>query len=321
MKKRLSMVVSLALAACLALMLGGCSEGYEPQLGEPAVSAEALADPGVLTVGVDASSYPFAGESKGRIVGYNVDVAAAVADELGLRLELVDTGMNGIAALGQGVDLLMGVDSSEVSGEACWLSPAYAPAAVAVFAADPEAPAPQADGQTVIGAQSSSLASWAVVQYYGAEALKSSIDLKEIFQGVKDGADAYAAADAVVGSYLANRLGMDTRIAGLLKEPGGYCMGVSGSNFELQEAVANALAAIQANGVMGVIDTRWLGGTIDVSAAELVPPVQAELDRQRQAEEEARAAEEVQAEEAPEDAGQYDEGAFLEVGANAVTEG
>ena len=93
MKRASVLVATLVVALSMAVALVGCSSGtYTPQTKDQAVSNSALKSSGTLRVGVNASNAPYAAESSGSIVGIDVDIAAAIADEMGLKLELVDVG-------------------------------------------------------------------------------------------------------------------------------------------------------------------------------------------------------------------------------------
>ena len=97
-------IFAVLLAAALTLtLLAGCSGAGAPETS-PSTTAPAgtasgsqpqldlIAD-GVLTVGVEAAYPPFEyyAEDGTTIIGFDADVAAAVADELGLKLQFVDT--------------------------------------------------------------------------------------------------------------------------------------------------------------------------------------------------------------------------------------
>ena len=113
MKKRVVAAIVSAMAACLMFALCGCTEAYNPDasMKEQTVDASATKNAGTMIVGVDASSYPFAGQSNGKMSGLEVDVAAALAQEMGLKVEFVDVGMDGLEALTDGeVDMVMGVE-------------------------------------------------------------------------------------------------------------------------------------------------------------------------------------------------------------------
>lgn len=107
MKKLFAMLLTLAMVTGLLAGCAGTPAATEPSTAAPAVSTEpASSEPkadgeekldlisdGVLTVGVEAAYPPFEyyAEDGTTIIGFDADVAAAVAQELGLELQFVDT--------------------------------------------------------------------------------------------------------------------------------------------------------------------------------------------------------------------------------------
>ncbi|MFR9169932.1 MAG: substrate-binding periplasmic protein [Gordonibacter urolithinfaciens] len=270
--KRMKALVCCAAAACLAMVLAGCSsqQSYTPPEKSATVSSPAIGKSGTLRVGVNAGSPPLAGSpsSSSKIVGIDVDVAAALADQLGLKLEIVDVGTDPEAALKEGkVDVAMGIGSEiEVS---FWRSPAYLPKGVALFSTSANATVPTKASSPKIAAQVSSTSSWQVTNEFGQDALVSENDLKSAFAALADGSAQYVAADAVIGMYAAHSGGYDAQIVALMQQPGGYCVGVLEANTELQAAVKDALAALTDGGIVSVIEKKWLGTDVDASSLPL----------------------------------------------------
>ena len=270
--KRMKALVCCAAAACLAMVLAGCSsqQSYTPPEKSATVSSPTIGKSGTLRVGVNAGSPPLAGSpsSSSKIVGIDVDVAAALADQLGLKLEIVDVGTDPEAALKEGkVDVAMGIGSeSDVS---FWRSPAYLPKGVALFSTSANATVPTKASSPKIAAQVSSTSSWQVTNEFGQDALVSENDLKSAFAALADGSAQYVAADAVIGMYAAHSGDYDAQIVALMQQPGGYCVGVLEANTELQAAVKDALAALTDGGIVSVIEKKWLGTDIDASSLPL----------------------------------------------------
>ena len=270
--KRMKALVCCAAAACLAMVLAGCSsqQSYTPPEKSATVSSPTIGKSGTLRVGVNAGSPPLAGSpsSSSKIVGIDVDVAAALADQLGLKLEIVDVGTDPEAALKEGkVDVAMGIGSeSDVS---FWRSPAYLPKGVALFSTSANATVPTKASSPKIAAQVSSTSSWQVTNEFGQDALVSENDLKSAFAALADGSAQYVAADAVIGMYAAHSSGYDAQIVALMQQPGGYCVGMLEANTELQAAVKDALAALTDGGIVSVIEKKWLGMDIDASSLPL----------------------------------------------------
>ena len=120
--KRFKTLVSCGLVAvCMAAavsLLSGCAsqETYTPPEKEATLSTPTIGKDGVLRVGVNTQNQPLAGQStsSSNIVGIDADIAAALADNFGLKVELVDVGTDFETALNEGtVDIVMGVDSTD----------------------------------------------------------------------------------------------------------------------------------------------------------------------------------------------------------------
>ncbi|WP_294419275.1 ABC transporter substrate-binding protein [uncultured Senegalimassilia sp.] len=265
-----------AAAVCCAAMLllaTGCQqqqESYTPPEATPTVSKPVIAQEGVLRVGVNANNAPLAGQpsSSTKIVGIDVDMAAALADQLGLKLEVVDVSTDAAGALTSGkVDVVMGVNKSD--SPSFWTSDTYLPTAVALFAQSSNSTVPANSASTKIAAQVSSNSAWAVTNEFDNSTITTTEDLKSAFSALESGKVQYVAADAVVGSYVSNNAGMDVHMVALMQQASGYCVGVLDGNTQLKQAVSNALSAMNSNGVSSVIQKKWLGTTMDLSNIKL----------------------------------------------------
>lgn len=265
-----------AAAVCCAAMLllaTGCQqqqESYTPPEATPAVSKPVIGQEGVLRVGVNANNAPLAGQpsSSTKIVGIDVDMAAALADQLGLKLEVVDVSTDAAGALTSGkVDVVMGVNKSD--SPSFWTSETYLPTAVALFAQSSNSTVPANSASTKIAAQVSSNSAWAVTNEFDSSTITTTEDLKSAFSALESGKVQYVAADAVVGSYVSNNAGMDVHMVALMQQASGYCVGVLDGNTQLKQAVSNALSAMNSNGVSSIIQKKWLGTTMDLSGIKL----------------------------------------------------
>lgn len=274
--RRMKVALAMAMSALLTLGafgLSGCSktDNEIPQLKSAVVSSPTIIEDGVLHVGVNTNNSPLAGSSSGRIIGVDVDIAAALADELGLKVEVVDVGSDGAAAIQSGeVDVVLGVESGS-SESGCWLSTQYLQTGVVLFQnAGSDDDAPQASSSVDVAAQVSSKSAWAVTNIFGDDALSAASDLASAFSSLSSGEVDYAASDAVIGYYAANRQGADVEVCALLESPTGYCAMVSESNTGLQAAIDDALSTIKGNGIIGVIESKWLGLEVDLSGISKV---------------------------------------------------
>ena len=240
---------AVACAAAMLLTATGCQqqqEPYTPPEATPTVSKPTIGQEGVLRVGVNANNAPLAGQpsSSTKIVGIDVDMAAALADQLGLKLEVTDVGTEASSALSSGkVDLVMGVSKSD-STASFWTSDTYLPTAVALFAPASNNTVPTNSASTKIAAQVSSNSAWAVTNEFDNSTITTTDDL-------------------------AHNAGMDVHMVALMQAAGGYSVGVLDGNTQLKQAVSNALSTMNSNGVVSVIQKKWLGQTMDLSSVKM----------------------------------------------------
>ena len=253
---RLKALIATCVATVAAVAaLTGCSssEPYTPPETTPAVSSPAIIEDGVLHVGVNASAAPLAGKnSSGDLVGFDVALAAALADALGLKVEVTDVGANGASALSQGnVAIVLGVEQDS-SSASVWESDPYLQTGIALFAADANAQVPTKESAPKIAVQTSSTSSWLAENEFGAEALVRVNGLADAFTAL-GGQAQYAAADAVRGTYVLSddSLGVDASIIALMQQPSGYCVALLDSNSQLKQAGADAPLSACASAARG----------------------------------------------------------------------
>lgn len=269
MKKRQFVLGAVAAAlACMMFVLAGCSgaNNYQPALKSAEVAPPVIGEEGTLRVGVNTENPPLAGMGSGKIIGIDVDIASAIADEMGLKISIVDVGSDPASAIADGkVDIVMGIDSSNSESD-FWVSPSYLPTGIALFATSPDAGIPTADSGATFAAQTSSKSAWAVSNEFGEDALKSTDSLSDAFTALQNGEVQYVAADAIIGLYAAHGAndgqGMEVSIVAMLMKPSGYCMGVANENTELQTVAGDVLARLVENGTIDVIERKWLGTSL-----------------------------------------------------------
>lgn len=276
MKRRIALLAMCVAALAVMVLCAGCAQikevaqqvttaSYEPTLPDPVVTSPAIAQDGVLRVGVNSANAPYAAQTSGRLAGIDVDVAAALATRMGLTLELVDVGSDAEGALKQGsVDVVMSMDTADTAAT-CWISDSYINTCVALFSKN-ETPGLPSDKQNVsIEAQSASMSAWEVSNQFGDSALKAAPDLKTAFADLENGTIDYVASDALIGVYLTHTQHGSAKIAGLLQKVGGRSVGVTTTNDQLKSAITTALEQIKQDGTVSVIEQKWLGTSLDLS--------------------------------------------------------
>ncbi len=287
-KRSILATVLVALLAAATLGLAGCSGSgnYQPELKSAEVAPPVIGQEGTLRVGVNTENPPLAGMGSGKIIGIDVDIAAAIADELGLKLSIVDVGSDPATAIANGdVDIVMGIDDANLEGD-FWRSPSYLPTGIALFALNADAGIPTADGGATFAAQVSSKSAWAVSNVFGEEALTSTDSLKEAFEALQSGSVQYVAADAIIGLYAAHGQGLDVSIVSMLMKPTGYCMGVASDNADLQTAAGDVLARLVSDGTIQVIERKWLGTAVVLDNLTVISDTAVDTDPDKKKDEE-----------------------------------
>lgn len=266
-------VAFIATVACLAALLGlsACQLQRNTEVQSdltPKVSESATITPGVLTVGVNTNNSPYGGtDSNNQTVGVDVDVAAAIADELGLTMQIVDVGSSGRYALSnKQVDVSMGLTKSG-TGDTISYSEPYLTDGLSLFCLSSNKPvsiedvAAQANAGTAkILVQAESAAASKVQELLGIDKIVAMPSLQAAFDALSKGEELYLVTDAVVGDYFAKNYDNVIRMGFL----GADCITpmyavTLASSSEISTGVNNALETISANGVMRVIAMKWLG--------------------------------------------------------------
>lgn len=256
----------------MAFMLCGCngSNNYQPPLKEATVAPPVIGEEGTLRVGVNTENPPLAGMGSGKIIGIDVDIAAALADQLGLKVSIVDVGGDAASFIADGkVDVVLGIDAANAESD-YWVSPSYLPTGIALFALTPDAGIPTADSGATFAAQVSSKSAWAVSNEFGQNALTSTDSLSDAFAALQAGTVQYVAADAIIGLYAAHGQGMEVSVVAMLMKPSGYCMAVAADNADLQTAAGDVLTGLVNNGTIDVIERKWLGASVALDGLPVI---------------------------------------------------
>lgn len=266
-KVLLSMLAIMAMISLMSAGLTGCLGAQaKPSLalGTATIQSPDILESGVLHVGFDTSKPPYSYLENGNIVGLDVDIAAAVAEKMGLKLEKVDiAGQDINKALQNGtIDVAMKV-SSEVQSDFTenQIGP-YLLDGTAIFAVGHSDEKATLDTAALFGvkiaAQEQSRSGKAISDKYGSDNLVAYPKLDQAFEALAAGTTTYAAADAVIGSFLANNM-TDIRCIGMLGETQRVYMGVAQSKQTLATKLTDALRSLRDGGNLSVIVSKWLG--------------------------------------------------------------
>lgn len=284
---RNTVAAAAALASCVAL--AGCSgplsaiAGPEASVGEALAAKTAALSPkvestiskGVLTVGIDTQDgmVPlYVGSDSGRAYGMDVDLASALADELGLKVRFVSVD-DANPGLGTTCDVLMGAVDGQVG--ATTVVGDYAEQASAFFHKGDTGIAKVDDlSSKSVGVQTGSVSQTALSKTGLMMSVKTYDNLNAAFDALESGGVDYVLCDAYSGAYLSARY-EEVCLAGTLDAPKAQGIAVSSQNAELADAVKAAYDAVEKNGLMGLVRRRWVAGMDPLSASSQVQDVPA----------------------------------------------
>ena len=222
------------------------------------VDASALVAPGYLTVGVKSaiSSAPTCVQGEGGLLyGLDVDLAAALASELGLRVRYVPVVDN--SQLGAACDVVM--NSRSDNPEAVAVVGSYVESASCFFyRGTPQVLQITDLGGKSVGLQSGSMSETALNRTGLKMSQQPFGSLNEAFDALSAGQVDFVLCEAYPGGYLSS-LHPGVSFAGALESPTTTGIAVAASNASLVGAVQTAFDTISANGVLQGLRTRWVG--------------------------------------------------------------
>lgn len=236
----------------------------------PSVSDSNLITAGTLTIGLDYSYAPFAGESDGRVVGIDADVGAALAQKLGLKAEFVDVGTGGgpNAVANKKCDVFLSFEKNDSTNSIAAYAGTYMYDAASLFTVSSSSTSSNASYTTASGqkiaAQKGRATAELVKSLYGSTSLVEENNLVDAFSALENGTVKYAAASGVVGSYIATSYS-DIKFYCSLENPREIGAGVASSNTTLKSKVSSALSSLSQDGTINIIISKWIGAPLNLS--------------------------------------------------------
>ena len=260
--------IQLAALATAGLLLTACGKKETPPAPTAAPVASAPAPAKVYVVGTDAAYAPFESQNeKGEIVGFDIDVAKAIAAKAGIEVKFVNTPWEGIfAALAQGdrdmiVSAVTGTDERKQTMD---FSDPYFEAYQLIAVRDNSKVAKFADLKKLkVGVQTGTTGDDAVTKLLGKTSTNikrfesTPLALKELESG---GVDAVVADNGVIIHYVANNPGGKFKsVSDKDFPPEPYSIAVKKGNAELLAKLNMGLAAIKADGTYNKIYAQYFG--------------------------------------------------------------
>jgi len=217
---------------------------------------------------------PFAGTDNGKKAGLDIDVAAALADQLGLKLKIINVKPSDAAtALADGTaDVVFSVGFSDAGLANTSLAGSYMNTAPSFFVGTDSTASvePSLTLDTLqsgkIAVQSESAAYWKLASELGTETLVVFPTLREAITAADTHEVDFAAGDALVAGYIIRDF-PNVHLAGQLEPAVPLGVGVLPENSDLQSAVRDALDALAADKVLDAIRMKWVGQLPELVAA------------------------------------------------------
>lgn len=235
----------------------------------PVVAGAALKQEGTLTVGIPATeTAPLSITSADGVQsGIDIDLAHALADELGLSY-VSFVPVDGVdAALAETCDIVMGLEPGD-AGNATVIG-GYVQSATGLFArGDVTAPVDASSlSGTSVGLQEGSVSAQLVGEFELDIMRTPFANLNDAFEALEQGSVQYVVCDAYAGAYLAAAYS-DVSFAGTFDEP--TLVGIAVSSPELQTAVQSALETVETGGVGDIARARWVGDLPTLTAESVI---------------------------------------------------
>lgn len=261
----------VALLVLVVASLAACgTPRVSADVAKPKVDPPAIAKTGVLSVGVDPSIPPFAGKVATQTAGLDVDVAAALAERLGLTLKLVPITPKDVPAAlrDKRIDVSLGAlpMTGDLLTDVSFVG-SYASDGPALFSAQDETLTVGTLGSRKVGAQEDSLAFWRLETDLGTGYVKSYPTLRAAFEAMQKGEVDVVGGDALVGAYLARDFD-GAHFAGMIRPATPLGVAVAPDATQLETVVRQALDDMSAQGVLDAIQRKWAGDLPALSSAE-----------------------------------------------------
>ena len=276
-KARKSLALVLALGLVFALVaLTGCGSKAEtpetPAAEAPAADLGLVAD-GVLTVGSDTAFPPFESMNGDTAEGFDVDLADALAKEMGLTVNFTsqtfDTLIPQLKAGGTFDVIMSGMTiTAEREKEITFSTPyidsnqsiAVVKGKVAKLDGNDAAAINTAFTGKVIGVQSGTTGeAWAKENIKGAKQIVPFSDTLAAFSALNAGKVDGVVNDLPVSAYLVKTSYTNNELVAEIPTGEQYGIGIAIPNAALQKSINDALQALKDSGEYKAIYMKWFG--------------------------------------------------------------
>jgi polar amino acid transport system substrate-binding protein len=271
MKRR---IFSLIMVTLMVLSLAACKkDSTQSSTSADDNSLKYIQDNGKLVLGLD-DAFPPMGfrDDNNDIVGFDIDLAQAVCDKLGVKLELqpIEWDAKEQELNTKNIDCIWnGLSVTPENQENMTLSNSYMANEISLVVKKDSTIAAMADmAGKKLAVQSGSSAE-ETLDADGNKAFKDSLgqinpfgDYVTALMDLETGNSDAVLMDSVVANYMITDAGKDYKVLGesLLEDK--YAIGFRKGDQALCDAVWNALKELKADGTVAEISTKWFGSDI-----------------------------------------------------------
>ncbi|MFH1150501.1 MAG: basic amino acid ABC transporter substrate-binding protein [Actinomycetota bacterium] len=248
-------VIGLLVVAAMALpLMGGCGGG-----------TGYLITSGKLQMGSDTSYPPFESKEGGKTVGFDVELATAIAEKMGVELEVISTAWDGIipGLKTKKYDIIMSAMTiTDERKQEINFSDPYIDSNQSIAVVSDSTIKSEADlKDKVVGVQIDTTGQ------FKAEELQPTVGIKEIqkfdtilvaFEALEQGKLDAIINDLPVNAYICTKRGK-TKVVTTIKTDEQYGIGVNKENTELLDKVNAALKEVVDDGTYKEIYLKWFG--------------------------------------------------------------
>jgi polar amino acid transport system substrate-binding protein len=276
-RKITGLLLALALVAAI-VALAGCSSSTPSTTtpatpAAPAVYAGKLVKAGVLTVGSDTAFPPFESMNGTVAEGFDVDLASAVAKEMGLTLDFTsqkfDTLIPQLKAGGTFDVIMSGMTITPEREKEITFSTPYIDSNQSIAVV--KGKFPKADGNDpaainteftgkIIGVQSGTTGeAWAKENIKGAKQVVPFDDTLSAFSALNGNKVDAVVNDLPVSAFLVNTSYKDDELIAEIPTQEQYGIGIASTDTELKTAIDAAIAKLKTSGEYNTIYKKWFG--------------------------------------------------------------
>jgi polar amino acid transport system substrate-binding protein len=270
MKKR---IISIIMVSLLVLGLAGCKKDTETSTESSDNSLQYILDNGKLIIGLD-DAFPPMGfrDDNNNIVGFDIDLAKAVCDKLGV--ELVTQPIDWDAKVQEldtkNIDCIWnGLSLTAENEESMTMSKSYMANEISLVVPKDSTIATMADmtGKS-LAVQSASSAEETLDAAENKD-FKASLSTVNPFDDyvtalldMESGNSDAVLMDSIVANYMIADAGKDYKVLGETLLEDKYAIGFRKGDVALRDAIWNALKELKADGTVKEISTKWFSSDI-----------------------------------------------------------